>query len=161
MSVTTGFRHTEGIDASERVLPRLAQESGAFTVDFVRQPAGKPNAPQKPKSLKADATDDAKAAYKTALAKWEADMAALKGAEADYQARVKKELEKLSPENLKQYDAVVFNNTTGDLPLPDRQGFLDWIDRHNQQRGAQLGVRAQAADAQGKNGREHDRSAWN
>ena len=127
VSVTTGFRHTEGIDASERVLPRLAQESGAFTVDFVRQPAGKPNAPQKPKSLKADATDDAKAAYKTALAKWEADMAALKGAEADYQARVKKELEKLSPENLKQYDAVVFNNTTGDLPLPDRQGFLDWI----------------------------------
>jgi type 1 glutamine amidotransferase len=25
------------------------------------------------------------------------------------------------------YDGVVFASTTGDLPLPDRQGFLDWI----------------------------------
>ena len=34
---------------------------------------------------------------------------------------------KMSPEALKKYDAVVFSNTTGVLPLPDPQGFLDYI----------------------------------
>ncbi|MEO7719051.1 MAG: ThuA domain-containing protein [Capsulimonas sp.] len=28
---------------------------------------------------------------------------------------------------LRAYDAVIFAETTGDLPLPDRQAFLDWI----------------------------------
>ncbi len=45
---------------------------------------------------------------------WEARLA------ADLAAR-------MSPEALKQYDAVVFANTTGVLPLPDKQAFLDWI----------------------------------
>ena len=36
-------------------------------------------------------------------------------------------LEKLSPASLKNYDGVVFASTTGDLPIPDKQGFLDWI----------------------------------
>lgn len=35
--------------------------------------------------------------------------------------------EKLSPDALKQYDGVVFANTTGDLAIPDKQAFLDWI----------------------------------
>ena len=35
--------------------------------------------------------------------------------------------EKMSVAALKNYDGVIFANTTGDLPLPDRQGFLDWI----------------------------------
>src|SRR5487761_2105258 len=35
--------------------------------------------------------------------------------------------EKMSPEALKQYDGVVFANTTGHLPIPDPQAFLDWI----------------------------------
>lgn len=30
-------------------------------------------------------------------------------------------------ESLAKYDGVVFNNTTGDLPLPDRQGFVNWV----------------------------------
>jgi type 1 glutamine amidotransferase len=34
---------------------------------------------------------------------------------------------KMTPEALKNYDAVVFANTTGVLPLPDPQGFLDYI----------------------------------
>ena len=34
---------------------------------------------------------------------------------------------KLSPDNLKNYDGVVFASTTGELPIPDRQGLLDWI----------------------------------
>ena len=33
----------------------------------------------------------------------------------------------MSAEALKQYDAVIFANTTGDLPLPDNPAFLDWI----------------------------------
>ena len=28
---------------------------------------------------------------------------------------------------LKTYDAVIFANTTGDLPLPDPQAFVDWV----------------------------------
>ena len=34
---------------------------------------------------------------------------------------------KMTPEALKKYGAVIFNNTTGDLPLPDREGFLAWL----------------------------------
>jgi uncharacterized protein len=35
--------------------------------------------------------------------------------------------EKMSLEGLKKYDIVFFANTTGDLPLPDKEGFLNWI----------------------------------
>jgi type 1 glutamine amidotransferase len=35
--------------------------------------------------------------------------------------------EKMTVAALKNYDGVIFANTTGDLPLPDKQGFLDWI----------------------------------
>ena len=34
---------------------------------------------------------------------------------------------KMTADSLKKYDAVVFANTTGVLPLPDPQGFLDYI----------------------------------
>jgi type 1 glutamine amidotransferase len=34
---------------------------------------------------------------------------------------------KMTPDALKKYDAVIFANTTGVLPLPDPQGFLDYI----------------------------------
>lgn len=127
VSVTAGFRHSEGIDASERILPKLAEQSGgAFTFDWCRQPA-EPRAPRKPAALKPDADEAAKQKYQAELAQFEAAQAAFKAEQRDFQARLKKELEKLSPENLKKYDAVMFNNTTGDLPLPDREGFLDWI----------------------------------
>jgi uncharacterized protein len=35
--------------------------------------------------------------------------------------------EKMSPEALKNYDGVIFANTTGDLPIPDKEAFLKWI----------------------------------
>src|SRR5207245_3635844 len=35
--------------------------------------------------------------------------------------------QKMTAEALKNYDGVVFANTTGDLPVPDKQAFLDWI----------------------------------
>lgn len=34
---------------------------------------------------------------------------------------------KMTAAALKNYDGVIFANTTGDLPLPDKQAFLDWI----------------------------------
>jgi len=106
VTTTTGFRHSS-IPTLEKVLAQLGQDSGVFTVDLVQQPPGKPA------NLKKDATDEQKAAFKEAEAKWEITL--------------KAELQKLSPANLKNYDGVVFASTTGDLPLPDKQGFLDWI----------------------------------
>lgn len=35
---------------------------------------------------------------------------------------------KMSPEALKNYDGVIFANTTGDLPIPDKEAFLKWIE---------------------------------
>lgn len=99
VTVTKGFRHSS-IPTAEKVLGELAKESSAFTVEYARV---EPNDPQfkgddgKPDKAKVDA------AIKQVLA------------------------EKMSPEALKQYDAVIFANTTGDLPLPDNQAFLDWI----------------------------------
>lgn len=48
-------------------------------------------------------------------------------ADAAWQQSMKEVLQKLSPASLKNYDGVVFASTTGDLPIPDKQGFLDWI----------------------------------
>jgi type 1 glutamine amidotransferase len=36
---------------------------------------------------------------------------------------------KMSVKGLAGYDGVVFASTTGDLPLPDRQAFVDWVAR--------------------------------
>src|SRR5262245_23419411 len=76
VTVTKGFRHSS-IPTAEKVLGELAQKTGDFTVDYVRN-------------------DEEMAQKMTAVA-------------------------------LKNYDGVIFANTTGDLPLPDKQGFLDWI----------------------------------
>jgi type 1 glutamine amidotransferase len=76
VTVTKGFRHSS-IASAEKVLGEMAQKSGAFTVDYVRN---------------------------------DEDMA-----------------QKMTLDALKNYDGVVFANTTGDLPLPDKEGFLEWI----------------------------------
>lgn len=145
VSVTTGFRHSS-IPTAEKVLAQLAQESGAFTiVDYARQPdvkvPSKPNPPQKPKDVADDANDSAKekhkaemaryetaqSRYQQALTDWDAKKDEVKAAQKNYDAALKESLDKLSLENLKKYDMVIFANTTGDLPLPDKQGFIDWV----------------------------------
>src|SRR5580693_9265322 len=83
VTTTTGFRHSS-IPTAEKILAQLGKDSGEFTVDYVQQPPGKPA------NLKPDATDDQKAAYKTAEAAWEDTLKAA--------------LQKLSPESLKNYD---------------------------------------------------------
>lgn len=35
--------------------------------------------------------------------------------------------QKMTAESLKRFDAIVFNNTSGNLPLPDKQAFLDFV----------------------------------
>jgi uncharacterized protein len=106
VTTTTGFRHSS-IPTSEKILAELAKESGAFTVEFVQQPEGKPAA------LKKGASEEEKVAFNTAQAAWD--------------EKLKQALQKLSPDSLKNYDAVAFVSTTGDLPIPDKEGFLNWI----------------------------------
>jgi type 1 glutamine amidotransferase len=76
VSVTKGFRH-DSIPTVEKLVERLGQKSGSFTVDYAR-------------------TDEELAA-------------------------------KLSPPGRDAYAGVFFAQTTGDLPIPDPQGFVDWI----------------------------------
>ena len=47
VTVTTGFRHSS-ISTAEKILSKLASESGDFTVDFVQQPPNEPQSPRKP-----------------------------------------------------------------------------------------------------------------
>jgi len=99
VSTTVGFRHSS-IETAEKVLGALAQQSGAFTVDYARL------SPDAPEVKGADGKTD----------------------KVKYEAAVKAVLaEKMSLTALKHYDAVIFANTTGDLPLPDPQGFVDWV----------------------------------
>ena len=99
VTTTTGFRHSS-IGTAEKILAELGQSSGVFTVEYARvEPtdAEFKGADGKPDKAKVDA----------AIAKVLA--------------------EKMSLAALAHYDGVIFANTTGDLPLPDKQGFLDWI----------------------------------
>jgi hypothetical protein len=63
VTTTTGFRHSS-IPTLEKVLAQLGKDSGAFTVDFIHQPPGKPA------NLKKNATAEQKAEFKTAEATW-------------------------------------------------------------------------------------------
>jgi uncharacterized protein len=107
VSTTTGFRH-DSIPTLKKMLADLSQSSGEFTVDYLDQPDGKPA------DLKKDATQDEKAAYEVTKRDWE-------------ETKLKPALGKLTPAGLRGYDGVVFASTTGDLPIPDKEGFLEWI----------------------------------
>jgi type 1 glutamine amidotransferase len=48
--------------------------------------------------------------------------------EAAYSERVRAVLhDKLSPESLKRYHGIVFANTVGELPLPERDALVQWV----------------------------------
>ena len=99
VGVTAGFRHS-AIELGTSVITQMGKDTGLFTVDVVDVD---PNAPE----LKG--------------ADGKPDKAKVQEANARALAA------KLSAEGLKQYDAVIFNSTTGDLPLPDVDAFLAWI----------------------------------
>jgi uncharacterized protein len=138
-TVTTGFRHSS-IPFAEKTLQALGTESGAYTVvGLVQQPDIQvPQAPRKPKDLAANADDKAKQRhandtkrYDEEMAKWTPEVqAAAKAAKEQFDLAVRKNLERLSPANLEaeKIDGVIFANTTGELPLPDRDGFIKWIE---------------------------------
>ncbi len=126
VTVTLGFRHSS-IPTAEKVLRQLAAKSGAFTVDFVEQPAGQPNLGRKPSPPPIIAGAAAQAAYADALEKYNAAAQAASPLAGAFMDRVKRALGALSPDNLRNYDGVVFCSTTGDLPIPDKDGFLNWI----------------------------------
>ena len=139
VTVTTGFRHSS-IPYAEKTLQKLGEDSGAFTVvDYARQPdVVVPKKPNPPRDLPADADDKAKARhdadiakYNTELAKWTPEYEAqVKDLQAQFDTAAKQTLEKVSPANLvaNKIDMVIFANTTGDLPLPDKDGFIKWIE---------------------------------
>ena len=106
VTTTTEFRHSS-IPTAEKVIEQLAKKSGEFTVEFLRQPEGQPNRPR------GNVPPDARLAYSNALIAWEGEL--------------KNVLSKLAPDSLKDYDGVIFANTTGNLPIPDRDGFLSWL----------------------------------
>jgi type 1 glutamine amidotransferase len=129
VSVTTGFRHGS-IETAEGVIEQIGKESGVFTVDFARVPP--PKAPKKPTEPK-DSGDAEKfkaeqEKFVAASKKYVRELTKFQQEEKEYAARQKAVLnEKMSLASLNGYDAVIFANTTGDLPLPDKEGFLDWI----------------------------------
>lgn len=82
VTATKGFRHSS-IPTAERIIARLGEESGLYTVEFVR--GGK------------NGRDDAEVAAK------------------------------MAPAELQKYDGVIFANTTGELAIPDKEFFLNWI----------------------------------
>lgn len=126
VSVTTGFRHSS-IPTMNKVIGQLGAESKAFTVDYIEQPPDESKKVKPPKPLAANATAAEQSAFKAAQDKYTAGLSADKEAKVKWDARLKDALSKLSAESLKNYDAVIFANTTGDLPIPDREGFLAWL----------------------------------
>jgi uncharacterized protein len=102
VTTTLGFRHSS-IPTAEKVLGDLAAKSGLFTVEYVHQP---PNQPQKPK----DASKEQEEAFRKAEAAWNDAMKAA-----------------LAKIDLASTDGIIFANTTGDLPIPDRDKFLEWL----------------------------------
>jgi type 1 glutamine amidotransferase len=124
VTVTTGFRHSS-IETAEQVLAGLADKHGAFTVDFVRQPEGQPKSPgRSPDRQDGESDEDfskRKGEYSRALAEFNA-------AQAVWMEKVSAHMaEHMAIDKLRQYDGFVFANTTGDLRLPDREGFIDLI----------------------------------
>ncbi len=125
VTVTTGFRHSS-IETAEKVLAELGTKSGAFTVDFVHQPEGQPKSPGKApvRDEKKDTDESFKAkveAFSIANAKFNEDNKVWGDKIKAYMA------EKMALEKIKGYDGFIFANTTGDLQLPDRDGFIELI----------------------------------
>jgi len=122
VTVTSGFRHSS-IETAEQIIAKIGEKDGLFTVDYARvtPPKGlrQPTAPKAAGDVQQD---------KVAREKYDADLARYNDAMQAYTDQRKKALaEKMNAAALKNYDAIIFANTTGDLPLPDNQAFIDWV----------------------------------
>lgn len=100
VTTTLGFRHSS-IPTAEKILNKLGAQSGLFTVEYARV---EPNDPEfKDPNTKRVDNQKVRAAIEKVLA------------------------EKMNATALRNYDAIIFANTTGDLPLPDKDAFLNWL----------------------------------
>lgn len=125
VTVTTGFRHSS-IETAEKVLAELGAKSGAFTVDFVHQPEGQPKNPGKAPERGPKDTDESFKAKAEAFSKASADF---NEANKIWNDKIKAYMaDKMALDKIKGYDGFVFANTTGDLLLPDRDGFIKLIE---------------------------------
>lgn len=136
---TAGYRHSS-IPHGEKALQEIAAATKAFTIaDWVREvPAAQPQKPTPPKAPAPSATEAQKKQYdeklktfEQQLAKWTPEQEALaQKATTEREKAVAGEMAKLHPDFLreKQIDAVIFCNTTGDLPLPDVEGLMRWVE---------------------------------
>ena len=139
VTVTTGFRHSS-IATAEKILQKLAEESKAFTiVAMVQQPdIVVPRKPNAPKPLAENADEGAKTRFEgdtkrfdEAMTKWTPEIEAqAKAAQQQLSEQIVTRLAALAPAALDalKVDGVIFANTTGDLPLPDKEGFIQWVE---------------------------------
>lgn len=137
-TATTGYRH-QSIPQSEEALATLDKASSDFEiVGWLRQPdievPQTPAAPKKPKEGSSPENiskyNAALETYLEAMEAWNSDMKPKADRKrAEFDAALAHTLKALSPDALREnrIDAVVFCNTSGALPLPDLQGFIDWI----------------------------------
>ena len=123
VTVTTGFRHGS-INTAEPVLEELGRTSGLFHPDYLRMPPDRPPAPKAPK--RADGTSDAD--WKKQEEAFKEEQAKHRVADTAWQEGLKQQFTKaFSAESLAAFDGVIFANTTGELPIPDMDGFLAWL----------------------------------
>lgn len=139
VTVTTGFRHSS-IPTAERILQKIANDSKAFTIVELVQQSGTvvPRKPNAPRALPDNADENAKKRFEgenkrfqEALAQWTPEVeAAAKAAQEQFNKETAASLARLAPSELeaKHIDGVIFANTTGDLPLPDKEGFIKWVE---------------------------------
>jgi type 1 glutamine amidotransferase len=139
-SVTQSFRHSS-IAIGEQTLKELAAAHDGFEIAvWIRQPDIEvPRGPRPPRQPGPDANE-------TQIARYEAARQAFEKANKEWEASGNKELaqqrqlqmneaqqvalQQLSPDALRaaRIDAVVFNNTSGNLALPDLDGLIDWVE---------------------------------
>lgn len=123
VSVTTGFRHAS-IGTAEPVLEELGRSTGLFHCDFLRMPPGRLPQPKAPKRGNGESDDD----WKRREAGFQEEQKKFRQNDEAWQAGLAEEFAKVfSAEALRDFDGVIFLSTTGDLPVPDLTGFLDWI----------------------------------
>ena len=123
VSVTTGFRHAS-IGTAEPVLEELGRSTGLFHCDFLRMPPGRLPQPKAPKRGNGESDDD----WKRREAGFQEEQKKFRRNDEAWQAGLAEEFAKVfSAEALRDFDGVIFLSTTGDLPVPDLTGFLDWV----------------------------------
>ena len=116
VTTTTGFRHYSSIALAREVIAKLGDDNGLWETDLAdvdtvlytdadhaRAEADRDKGNPEKAEARKQAEDKLSTAIKTVLA------------------------EKMSVAAMKKYDTIIFANTTGELPLPDPQGFLDYI----------------------------------